>query len=312
MNDQNYSITAYCIVLKERERGKNGARINELDDHKDYIQNKKNFLNDFITWLNNRNYQSSNNYFKIKTSTVTDGDINGQLIDVLYGKNGREFMTIDKDFNENVYDEQTKYICKYKLYFFILNKNLIMVSFRQGKYGCKSALCNEIVKFLDNTNVILQTKVISNEKYISEIINNADFQKISYSLYYNYDDGEKSKVKKDIFSNVSFELKSPSNKKKLNFIIDFLKGVTKENLITVLSNDNNIANNSMIDDSSLKLIIKIAGIKRVVNLADFESMMYDVDITSKLEFNKNGHPTQESINEVVLDYVKGVKVIENE
>ena len=129
MDKKIYSITAYKIDIKEREKAPKGFKMDELKNCSKYITDKDAFINDFISYLNSLNYKEKNNYFKLTPSRIGNGMIDGVFIEVLYGRNGREFLTIDQYNNEEKHDEKTKYICYYKIYFFEANNNLFMVTF---------------------------------------------------------------------------------------------------------------------------------------------------------------------------------------
>ena len=314
MNKKTYSITTYELELKERERAPKGQKLEDLDDCSYYMNNKNKFINDFIHYLNSKNYKKENNYFNLADSIVQDKDIKGKMINVLYGKNGRKFLTIDEFAEEKKYNEKTKYICYYTIYFFVIENHIIMVSIRESNYGCKTVFAYEMRNFLSQSNLIVLPKIVSNEVYISKILNNANVQTLTFTSLYEEDNGEIKKHEKEICSKTSLELKTKNHKSILDKILNLIKkynGETKMLLMTELK-ANYDSHDSIIDEESLKITININGIKRVVNLLDFEKMLFDIDITEEIEYDEDGKPIQESINKIVFDYVKGLKFKEYE
>ena len=307
MDNKIYTITAYKILLKKREKAPKGRSMEELEEKDEYLYDKKLFLNDFYSYIMQKNYEKEKYYFNVEKSMVADDFVEGELLHIKYGRSGREFITIDRNNYVTKFDEETKYVCNYLMYFFIFNNEILMVSFKYSNYGCKTALSNEIRKFLENTNVLLETKTTANEKYINEALEKSDFSTISFDKIININDGEKNKIKKEVISHTRLELKASSNRYLISRIIGFLKGEAREVLVTELSSNSGV-DISYIDENSIKTTIDFLGIKRVVNLSDLENMMYDIDVTDKIEKDDNGFAIQESINEVVFDYVKGIKV----
>ena len=283
--------------------------MDELKNCTKYITNKSEFINDFISYLNKANYNERNNYFKLTPREIGNEIINGVFIEVLYGRNGREFLTIDQYNNEEKHDEKTKYICYYKIYFFVVNNNLFMVTFKQSGYGCKTAVSSQMQQFLAESNVVVNTDVVSNEKYISEILESADVQQLTFSSVYSKDDGEKEIIEKEVFSNISLELKVENKVPFLKGIKDTLKriikGETRHVLMTELQKNYSI-NDCLIDEDSLKMTILYNGVKRIISLNDFENTLYDIDITKKIKYNEKGYPIQSSVDELIIDYVIGL------
>ena len=164
-------------------------------------------------------------------------------------------------------------------------------------------------QFLAESNVVISTNVISNEKYISEILENADVQQLSFSSVYSKDDGEKKNVEKEVLSNVSLELKVKNKVPFLKGIVDalksFVKGETRESLVSELQKNYSI-DDSVIDEESLKITIFYNGVKRVISLNDFENTLYDIDITNKIKYDEKGYPVKSSVDEIIIDYVSGL------
>ena len=87
---------------------------------------------------------------------------------------------------------------------------------------------------------------------------------------------------------------------------EFLNGETKKELVSMLDCEFNNDEDTTIDEESLQFIVSIKGVRRTINLNDFESLMYDIDITDELIYDKKGKPTEASIDSLVKDYIEGV------
>ena len=307
MERKTYSITAYRLIFKEREKSPKGKTLEDLTRREDYLINKRLMLDDFYSYINSKNYYNKKYFLGIDVEKLVINNICADKVKVRYGRCGREFTTIDEYSNQLNFDEKTKYVCNYIIYFFIINNEIIMVSFKYSNYGCKTAIANELQEFLSSTNIIFETKPTANEKFINEMLEKADFETVSFDKIVEIDDGEGKKRKKEVCSSTMLKLKSISNQNVLSKLVALLRGETKENLISELEYNTRI-NKSFIDYSSIKTTLNVDGIKRVVYLEDIENIMYDIDVTNKLLFDENGYAIQDSVNDVVFEYVEGIKV----
>ena len=133
---------------------------------------------------------------------------------------------------------------------------------------------------------------------------------LSYSTVNEIRQGEKTKIKKEQACNVSVMLNIKEHKSILEkiklFFRETMNGIAKKTLVTEL--ESHFTTDSIVDEESMKVEISYNGNRRMVNLSDIKQMMYDVEITNKLDFDENNNPTLSSIVLTVLDYMKGINI----
>ena len=313
MNEnQRFSITAYYIHVKERQKFYGEINKDNAEDMKRYISNKISLVNDVLKYVRNNNYDEKSNYIEISNfdnKPIVDKNLILLSMDMEYGKNGQEFKTIEANGAVNKYNEETKLIKYYKIFFVHkINGPSFMVVFRSGINSCKTAITNEFSNYVAKSNVIVNFIYMSNNEYISDLIENSKVISLNYTTMYSempQDNADDYKIVQKKYSLTSVDLSLGLNKGLVNIILAILKNPTHaERKLITSALDINPKDNFLIDENSYSVLLNMDGFKRTVSLHD-AAMFYDVDITSKLKF-ENSKPTQESIEQVVVDYTDGI------
>lgn len=304
--NNHYSITAYEIELKLREKGINGFKLQELNDNSLYVKNKKQFLKDFIQLLKKTDYLEKDNYLNIVNEMKIQeyyyffeleyGRINGNVFSVHSGKNVQN------------YDKNSKIIRKYYNYFFASNDRLFLIAFRYQTNSCKSAIEKEMHQMLQGSNVMVELVPKSNREYVNKMLEGADITNIQYDTIYRENHGDNSRgsqIKKYKYSTINIDVYNNKFWSKFHKFEDLLRGSVKTELVDELRTDIKIEKFD-VDDESIKIELSFNGTKRIISLADLDKMLYSVDITAVLQLQRNGEPNLNSLNTIVKEYLEGI------
>ena len=317
-NNQHFSITAYHIVLKQRQKFYGDNDKETATDKTNYLANTGIFVKEFVDSI--RSIKSNEEFSYLYVSNIIDlsgPEMAGQELVVNYGKSGQDFKTIEYDGTEKDYDKRTKIVKFYRVFFFNRGDgNCFMVVFRNGSNSCKTAVFNKMKEFLANTNVIVDLPYVSNNEYIEQLCEKMDFVNLTYTtLYKTYPndnaDDPKTLTKKYSVTTIDLSFETPRNK-----FLALLRGLfvgkdsnKKKELTSKLEVEVN-KDDYVLDTESLSVLVNINGVKRTVPIQTIMSF-YDVDISSKLDFDQNGNPTEQSIAREVIDYTKGIRLGED-
>lgn len=308
----HYSITAYQVDLKKREKGINGQKLEDLTDYSYLLYKPFTVVEKFIANVKNTDYSNSNLYFLI-TQRVNN-TFNGYdevLLQLRYGSaNGVDFSVFRGNV-ESQYDKDAKIVKEYVLFFYYKDEKLYCIAFRNGTNSCKTVIEKEFKKMLENTNMMISLNPISNEEYIQNKFGNAGINSIQYETIYKIDDGDDAnpnKKGKIRYSTVNIDMTNEKNKAKfiVKKFIDFLKGNAKETVINKASIIEENNKDVEIDKDSFKIEIELNGTKRVVSFDSLTSLLYDVDITNELKVNHDGEIDMPSLINIVEEYMEGI------
>lgn len=314
--NSRYSITAYLLKTKQREKFYDGKNKESSINKIEYISEVKTFVHDFLSYLNSCKKENEFEYLYIYNKKEIPGlDFYGVELFVNYGRSGEDFKTIESDGKESSFGRETKLVKYYRIFFFVKTDGLCyMVIFRNGINSCKTAIYKEMRKFLEDTNVIVYLPYVSNNAYLESLYEDMQFVTLNYStnikcLHPDNVDGTYSVVKK--YSSTSIDLSIGTRVERfINALKIIFKGNHSENkkmLCDLLELDLKDKDMYEIDECSLSVLTQINGVKRTIPIKDVLSF-YDVDITSKLEFDSNGLPTEDSIVSEVVEYVSGIEI----
>ena len=314
--DYRYSITAYNVELKKREKGINGKSLSELQDYSSIIDNPKELIKQVFDNIQSTNYLSSNILFKhVKIDKSTFKGFEKFFIKFEYGSKIGTAFSVHHNETESKFSKEDKLIKPYIVYFFVNKSKIYFVAFRNGFNSCKTALEKQFKQALSNTNVIVNFNPITNEEYIQEKIGDANINNVQFETIYKIDDGDTSaerKKERERYSTVCIDMTNNKNKNKFRIgkFIEFITGKAKENVINkakeTIENENDIE----IDENSFKMEIQLNGVKRIVSFEAFNSLLYDIDISDDLKLLKNGEIDISSLNNIVENYMEGI--IEND
>ena len=314
--DYCYSITAYNVELKKREKGINGKSLSELLDYSSIIDNPKELIKQVFDNIKSTNYLSSNILFKhVKIDKSAFKEFEKFFIKLEYGSKTEIDFSVHHNETESKFSKGDKIIKPYIVYFFVNKSKIYFVAFRNGFNSCKTALEKQFKQALSNTNVIVNFNPIVNEEYIQERLGEANINNVQFETIYKIDDGDTSterKKERERYSTVCIDMTNNKNKIKFRIgkFIEFITGKAKENVISkakeTIENENDIE----IDENSFKMEIQLNGVKRIVSFEAFNSMLYDIDISDDIKLLKNGEIDISSLNNVVENYMEGI--IEND
>ncbi|MEF3692209.1 MAG: hypothetical protein V3574_04125 [Candidatus Moraniibacteriota bacterium] len=310
MDDYNktlYSITCYDIIVSERKKSPRGKKAEDLTDLTRFL-NYEVFLDNFFGYVSKTNYDTEKRHFKVESKTKLDDvlSLKTEKIQLDFGLSGTRFKakTVTEELD---FDEKSKLIRIYTLYFFVKEKRLLMVMLRKGKSSCKTAVINEMSNFIKNSNLVISTNRIANEKFVEESIDKSIIESISFSSIFEIDRGDMSEeveYKEKISRTSTIGDLETKKKGSLFSFLSKLIGIREELVSTI--EHNFIAEGEEVEENSIKLLLSINGVKRTVPLADVMNMLFDIDITDRLSYDIEGNPSETSIDSVVRDYVSGI------
>lgn len=316
MRDKYYAITAYKIAVKNREKGTGGIQLSSLTDYK-YYHDKKRLITDFIKSIKTRS-NDSRRFIELTTQREIKQNYNGFeviCIGLRYGgTNGSAFSVFHNNI-ESKFSSNDKIVRDYSVFFFISKDKAYMVALRVGVCSCKTAIEREFNNLVDKGNVYISILPITNNEYIKEIYKDCSFSSISYETTYKEDDGDLARGvtrKKETFSSVSISLSNEKAKKSLGLVGKFFDLFTGTVRTDVINQVKKIVNDNVyeLDEESLRLEIEVNGTKRSVSLCNLNSLMYDVDISNKIQFDDSNNLDWDSLDDIVCDYMSGI--IEND
>lgn len=317
IEQRRYSITAYLITTKERQKFYGDESKESCANKQVYIDDPRKFVNDFVKHLINYKKNSLNDYMSAfgQRDVIMPSIIGKELI-VKYGKSGQDFSTVKSDGEIKEYSKETKIVKYYKNFFLIREDNrCFMVIFRDGVNSCKTAIYNEMKSFLQGTNVIVELTYVSNEEYIRALYEDIQFINLNYDVVYKQipsDNADEPTVKQKKYSSNSINLSLNRTKDRfisfLDKILNHINGHESKVALTTLLNTS-LSNDLCVNEDSLSVLIELNGVKRTIRIEDV-ARFYDVDITTKLEFDEKDNPTDESVLKEVLEYISGIEVIE--
>lgn len=316
IEQRRFSITAYLITTKERQKYYGDESKDSCTKKQDYIDDPRKFVKDFVKRLIKCKKNDLNDYMSVSEEhDIKLPSIVGNELTVNYGKSGQDFSTVKINGEINEYDKETKIVKYYKNFFLIREDGRVfMVIFRDGVNSCKTAIYNEMKSFLQGTNVIVDLTYVSNENYIRSLFDNIEFVNLNYNVVYREispDNADDSKIiqKKYSSNTIDLSLQHKKNFKDfLNKILNHINGHQNRMELTTLLNDG-LAENYCVDEDSLSVLVELNGVKRTIRIEDV-ARFYDVDITAKLEYDENGNPQNESILSEVIEYVSGIEIVE--
>ena len=314
--NSKYSITAYLIRTKSRQKFYDNHNKESAVDKSEYIEDVKTFVRDFLKHLDNCKNDNEYEYLHIYSRKDIPGlDFYGVELFVNYGRSGEDFKTIESDGKEHSFGKETKIVKYYRIFFFIKNDgNCFMVIFRNGVNSCKTAIYNEMKRYLEDTNVILMLPYVSNNVYLEALYDDMQFISLNYAtnvkcLSSDNADDNYSLTKKYSFTSIDLSIGN-----RVQGFLDVLAGLFKghhhENkklLCDLLQLQLNGSDDYIVDEDSVSVLAQINGVKRTIPIKDVLSF-YDVDITTKLELDSEGIPTEQSIIDEVVEYVSGIEV----
>ena len=315
IEEGRYSITAYLIELRERQKFYGDHTKDNVVDKTEYINNPTQFVHEFLAHLEKDKSVSDNSYLCIYDSKIMpDKDIAGVELFVNYGKSGQDFLTVKKSGEEQKFDRDTKIVKYYKVFLVIKDDNAFLVIFREGVNSCKTAFFDEMRVFLDNTNVIVSLPYVSNNEYLNKLYDNMTLVNLNYETMYkelSNDNADDSTYISKRYSLTSIDLTLGSSLTKFGQMIsNWFKGLASRDLISEVLRTNVDNGVYSLNEESMSVVVMIGGVKRTVPLNKIASF-YDVDITSRLEYDSKNIPTNESIVGEVIEYIKGIKLPEN-
>ena len=317
--DNKYSITAYLITTKERLKYFGDESRDTCVKKQEYLDDPSKFTFDFVNSIKNHAVNEIDRYMSVTNEIpINLPAIAGKELVVNFGKNGQEFLTVKSDGVKNEYDRKTKIVKFYRNFFLKrADGKVFMVIFRDGVNSCKTALYQEMKKFTHNTNVIVDLTYVSNEEYISSLYENVKYINLNYDIVYKEipsDNADEPFKKKRKYSSCAIDLSLRQTKTKFRSFLDnlFRGSGGRQNRITLattLSADLSDTNRYDVDSDSLSVLVELNGVRRTINIEDV-ARFYDVDITSKLDYDDENNPTIESIRREVIDFVSGINVEE--
>ena len=315
-NNSKYSITAYLIKTKQREKFYDTHSKESVIEKNDYISDVKTFVHDFLAHLKSCKRDNEYEYLYIYDKKEIPGlDFYGIELFVNYGRSGEDFKAVEMDGKEYLFGRETKIVKYYRIFFFVKKDGAcFMVIFRNGINSCKTAIYNEMRKFLENTNVIVSLPYVSNNLYLDELYKDMQFISLNYvtnirCLSTDNADDNHSLIKK--YSSTSIDLSIGT---RVQRFVNLLKSLFKEQhsetkkllceLLELEIKDKGIY---AIDEDSISVLAFMNGVKRIIPIKDVLSF-YDVDITSKLKYDSNELPTEDSIVDEIVNYVGGIEI----
>ena len=326
MTDSNYSITAYHIQIKERQKFYHNHKKSDAIDKSHYLKSPYNFMCDFIAHITANKINNRSSYFYV--SDVKDimlPNLIGKELFVRFGKAGQDFLTVEPEGKERQFGKDTKIVKYYRIFFFKRtdDNNCFMVIFRNGVNSCKTIVYDEMRDFLSETNILVNLPYVSNNEYINNLCRNMTLVSLNYATKISVSSPDNADNNSTIwkkYSDVTIDLSIEKTKSKFQTLLEnLLFGNDKQNkkqICDILSYNVNGGNKDdgdmyIVDEESLSVLINMDGVKRTIKLRDFLSF-YDVDITSKLDEDQNGNPTNESIMKEIIEYVSGIEIPEDE
>ena len=314
MNDRYYSITAYKVIVKNREKGTGGIQLDNLPDNKHY-HDKKRLISDFVLKIRNRQ-NDSNRFIELTSQRNVLCQLNGfdvMCIGLRYGGKNGTFFSVFHDNGESKFTPKDKIVRDYIVYFFVSDVKAYMIALRVGVSSCKTAVEKELSNLVEKSNVYILLMPISNNEYIKDMYKDCSFSSISYETIFKEDYGDQSRGdihKKETFSSVNICLSNEKTKRSLGLSRRFIDLFTATVRTEVLSQVKKIANDEQklyeLDEESLRLEIEVNGTKRSVSLSNMNSLMYDVDITNRIQFDESSNVKPDSLDEIVCEYMKGI------
>lgn len=312
--DAKYSITAYAINFKERIRFFGDSNKDNCIDKTEYITNPVKFVTDFLEYIEGINRNERTSYLRInKKIPISQENILGTELFVNYGRSGQDFLTVEPNGTEQSFGEDTKIVKYYKVFFLVRNdNNVFFVIFRNGVNSCKTAFQEEMKKFLDGTNVILELPYVSNNQYIDSLFDNISLVSLNFDTLYGartHDNIDDPKIFSKRYSTTSIDLSLESNVHRYcGKLRDWFRGISSKELIsTALKAEIKDSENYFLDENSLSVVISFNGFKRTVAIREI-AQLYDVDITSKLSYGTDRKPTDASIIREIVEYIGGIKL----
>ena len=305
--NQTQLITGYYFQIFERNKKNQKALVNNNEVENGIDLNA--ILMEFLNTLNSpkRIYEDDRiihvNEYKVEEHDNKTTRINFKARTGRFGY-GSELVDVKTFYTQNV-DSNKALIFPYHIYFYntINNKTHLCIFHRFGHGGSKTAFIKEINRFLkDNYGFILKTKAIINKEYQMNLLKGRPIKLryISYNripkssdMIENLDGPSVARYEEQI--TVSINLKSEKMKKRFKLNVE-----KDEPQITFENLPNEFFMES--DKVNTKLDLMINGRTKVWDMDG--RTMFDYEISEELNYREDNHPTDESMDKVMIKYAK--------
>lgn len=315
MEQQSFSITAYSVSLKERQKAPKGKTKDDLSDNSKYLGDIHLFLKEFFE-KHASIVETDEKVFKM--NAVSQEDIGGMketVFDINYGRNGYPF-SVRQNKEDIKYNAEDKIVHYYKVLFYESEDGkAYMIVFRTGHYSCKGAVLDSMYTFLNDSNVLPLIDPIPIPDSLLELgsIESLTSLECDYVEYIETTDNSESPRKKSLKKKcASVCINLEEEKKRKDFfkeliqkITDCFTQTTRKKICERIKLSMNTEEYEP-DPDSLKMTVLVKGKKRVIPLADVESLLFSYDVTDKIITDKKGFADLDSIKDVSRNYIKEI------